>query len=540
MDRKTIIAVALAALILFGYQFYISKHYPDAYNFTPAVSTNDVRENSPDQARSQKPALTMPENKYPLYKPSFEELADAGREITVETDKYIVTLSNIGGCINQIDLKEYPDPLTNNPLRLVDIKTPEEGIFNIEGFNDEQLSRLIYEADKAGHEVTFKADLSNGVQIKKKYNFHNSSNDIELSIYVFNPTETALTQAYSMVAASNIDIPTRLDRRYAQIVSEISGKPRRDNGKKGEGAYIEGYVTYAGLQNKYFSVITKPSAASTGLRMIQTIDDNLISIIEIGQFTLEPNTGASHNYILYVGPSKRNLLKQYKLESAASYGFFGGISQVLVSGLALFQRIFRNWGIAIILLSALVNLILFPLSRKSYESMKKMQEIQPHMEKLRNEHKDNPTRLNKEMMDLYKKYNVNPMGGCLPLFLQIPVFIALYQGLMRSIELRGAKFLWIKDLSMPDAVPLPVSLPMIGNSVNILPVLMAGAMVFQQRLSMRKGAAESAQAKQQQQMMVLMPVIFLFIMYSFPSGLVLYWLTNTLLTMFEQRAIMRS
>lgn len=172
--------------------------------------------------------------------------------------------------------------------------------------------------------------------------------------------------------------------------------------------------------------------------------------------------------------------------------------------------------------------------------MKKMQALQPHMEKLRSEHKDNPHKLNKEMMELYKKYNVNPMGGCLPMLLQLPIFVALYQALMRSLDLRGANFLWIKDLSMPDAVPIPFTLPAIGSSINILPILMAAAMVVQQKISTMKGKAESAQAKQQQQMMVIMPVLFLFIMYNFPSGLVLYWLTNTILTMLEQRAIMRT
>ncbi|MDD5680896.1 MAG: membrane protein insertase YidC, partial [Candidatus Omnitrophica bacterium] len=197
-------------------------------------------------------------------------------------------------------------------------------------------------------------------------------------------------------------------------------------------------------------------------------------------------------------------------------------------------------GIAIILLSILVNMVLFPLSRKSYESMKKMQTIQPHMDRLREVHKDNPQKLNKETMELYKKYDVNPMGGCLPLLLQIPVFIALYQALMKSLELRGSGFLWVKDLSMPDAVPLPLSLPLIGNSINVLPILMTIGMAFQQKFSTPKGAAQSAQQKQQQQMMIIMPVVFLFVMYSFPSGLVLYWLVNTILTMFEQRAIMHS
>ena len=143
-------------------------------------------------------------------------------------------------------------------------------------------------------------------------------------------------------------------------------------------------------------------------------------------------------------------------------------------------------------------------------------------------------------MELYKKYNINPLSGCLPVLLQMPIFIALYQALIKSIDLRGAGFLWIKDLSMPDAVNLAFNIPGLGNTINILPVLMAGAMVFQQHIATKKSTGASAQTKQQQQMMIMMPVLFLFIMYNFPSGLVLYWLINTLLTVLEQHGIMYS
>ena len=133
-------------------------------------------------------------------------------------------------------------------------------------------------------------------------------------------------------------------------------------------------------------------------------------------------------------------------------------------------------------------------------------------------------------MELYRQYNVNPMGGCFPMLLQMPIFIALYQTLMRSVELKGAHFLWIKDLSMPDAAfHLPFTIPFLGNAINLLPILMIGAMILQQQLS-QHGKASSSQADQQKMMARIMPIMFGFIFYNLPSGLVLYWLTNTLLT----------
>ena len=171
--------------------------------------------------------------------------------------------------------------------------------------------------------------------------------------------------------------------------------------------------------------------------------------------------------------------------------------------------------------------------------MHQMKKIQPHIQKLKEIHKDNPQKLNKEMMELYKKYNVNPLGGCLPMLLQMPIFIALYQGLMKSIELKGESFLWIKDLAQPDAVPLPFSLPVIGSSINILPILMVIVMVLQQKITqgLTGSALSDEQASQQKMMMVIMPLMFGFIFYKMPSGLVLYWFTNTILMTIEQTLI---
>ena len=525
------------ALVLFTYQLYIAKYYPTAYTGTaPDVKTDErakeiTLENANISEEAHEELVEIREDKEP---------ALPLKDVIVSTEKYIVTLSNEGGCIKSIVLKEYPHSAAGEIFKLVDIADQEQCIFNMTGLDERNLSKIRYVTNEKDREVIFSTQLKNGLEITKRYVFPNASYHIELELYLHNPTEKALPAAYAIVASSNIDIATKLDRRYTQIVSDISGKARRDNGKKGEGTFIEGVVKYTGLQNKYFSVIAKPSMPTSGAWLKQTEKDNLLSNIEISKFTIYPNTGATHNFLLYAGPTRKDIMDGYDLRSAVSYGFFGGIGDMLLASLKFFHRIFKNWGIAVILLSSFVNLILFPLSRKSYESMKKLQELQPHMEKLRDEHKENPQKLNKEIMELYKKYNVNPMGGCLPILLQMPIFIALYQALMRSLDLRGARFLWIRDLSMPDSIRVPFSIPMIGNSINILPILMAGSMVFQQKLATQKSKVENAQAKQQQQMMIMMPILFLFIMYNFPSGLVLYWLTSTLLTMFGQRAIMRS
>lgn len=162
--------------------------------------------------------------------------------------------------------------------------------------------------------------------------------------------------------------------------------------------------------------------------------------------------------------------------------------------------------------------------------MKEMQLLQPHIEELKCKLKDNPQKLNKEIMELYRQHKVNPFGGCLPLILQMPIFFALYQALMRSIVLKGATFMWIKDLSQPDRLFLfPATIPFIGNEFNLLPIVMAIGMFFQQKVSM-SSATVGSNAEQQKMMLILFPIMFGFIFYHMPAGLVLYWLTNSILT----------
>jgi YidC/Oxa1 family membrane protein insertase len=170
-------------------------------------------------------------------------------------------------------------------------------------------------------------------------------------------------------------------------------------------------------------------------------------------------------------------------------------------------------------------------------SMKQMQALQPKIEELRKVHKDNPQKLNKEMMDLYRIHKVNPLGGCLPLILQIPVFFALYQAMIRSIALKGAHFLWIRDLSQPDRL---FAFTAIGpvKEINLLPILMTAIMLVQQKLSM--SAVSGAVNEQQKIMTIIMPVMFLFIFYNMPAGLVLYWLINSSIMLVNQFKINRA
>jgi YidC/Oxa1 family membrane protein insertase len=188
----------------------------------------------------------------------------------------------------------------------------------------------------------------------------------------------------------------------------------------------------------------------------------------------------------------------------------------LLTTLNLIHAVIPNYGVAIILLTVIVKIIFWPLTHKGTESAKKMQKIQPLVAELREKYKDQPQKMQKAQMALYKEHGVNPMASCLPMLVQLPIFIALFTVLRSAVELRFAPFLWIADLSEPEGLLAGV-LPFPQGGLNILPILMTLTMVLQQRLTPTAGDP------QQQKMMMIMPVVMLFILYSMPSALVLYW-----------------
>jgi YidC/Oxa1 family membrane protein insertase len=230
---------------------------------------------------------------------------------------------------------------------------------------------------------------------------------------------------------------------------------------------------------------------------------------------------AVYSYELYLGPKVIDLLKELNVgaEKMVRFGWFTPIAKILLLFVNLTHKVTKNYGVDIIIISVLLKILFWPLTKKSYVSMKEMQKVQPEMAMLREKYKDDKTRLNREMMDLYKRRKVNPLGGCLPMVVQIPIFFALYWALMGSIELRHAPFIfWIQDLSYRDPI-------------YISPILMGASMVWQQKMTPTVG--DPRQAK----MMMIMPIVFTFLFLSFPSGLVIYWLVTNVLTIGQQYLI---
>jgi len=524
MEKRLITAIALSILIIVAFQYLAVKPAP------PAAGTA-VKETTAPKAVEILPVAepqNLPEEK----------------ELEAVTERYALTFSNIGGSLKSARLKDYKPLNSKEPLELVRIANPKEYIFNIaDSLGGQNFNLIEYKPKSEGLTIVYGAAAKN-FEIRKKYILRNSRYGMDLEISAKNISSEPKEFAYSIIGGAGLTEKSAQDKRFIEASYKIDGKvagfkrPRR-----GERSSNIGIVGWAAMKNKYFSVILKPFAQTRAGFCSDDSDGNLAVGVDSEKVTVQPGSSVEQKYALYIGPSSIPDLKDfgYGVEESINYGIFGGISRFIITVLKVCYRAVRNWGLSIIFLAVLLNLILFPLTVKSFKSMQKMQELQPQMEKLKVQFKDNPQKLNKEIMELYRKYKINPFSGCLPILLQMPIFIALYQALMKSIELRNAGFLWIRDLSSPEAIPLPISFPIIGDSINILPLIMVGAMVVQQKLSTASsGAAVTEEQRQQQKMMlIIMPIMFGFIFYNMPSGLVLYWVVNTILTIVEQAAILR-
>ena len=538
MDTKRlVIAVALSMLIMVSFQSYMAKRYPAHYAKKQPVNTTPT--NGVNSAPSQESLI----DPIPSSIQSKTEALVEEERVEFETRRFLVTFSNIGGSIADIKLKEFTDNTSGEPISLFNMEEPIERIGAISGLiSAPTLYQAPHKIKVYGNEVICTAITKEGLRITKRYIFTDEDTfwfDVKLK----NEGSATLAAGHRITIGSNILAEAPIDKRYVEVDAKVAGKILRDKKvPRSSSELVRGGVpTWVAYRNKYFSGIILPGEGISGYVLRKTNGKEL-SLAAIAQsISLTPYGEVSYKHQLYVGPNSlaRLTSANTELEGLMRVGMLGGVSKILLSTLHFFHRITNNWGGAILLLTLMINIVLSPLTIKSFKSMRKMQQVQPHLEQLRKLHKDNPQKLNKEMMELYKKYKINPMGGCFPMLLQMPVFIALYQTLMKTIELRGANFLWIKDLSLPDAAPLPFSLPVIGNHINILPLLMMGGMFFQQKLSQVKTAGQSEQQKQQQSMMLMMPLIFGVIFYNLPSGLVLYWLTNTVLMMLNQQFIIK-
>ncbi len=324
---------------------------------------------------------------------------------------------------------------------------------------------------------------------------------------------------------------------------KLDGRVKRDPGEGG----FSGILNWAGIHNRYFASIlidmdgffdrVRVEEGRTSGFFNRGGEEYYPEISISGSAGVSGEDPATFTKLIYAGLKEYNTLTGIDPDMAEvfSFGVFGFLSRLFLNFLIRLNAVLGNYGVAIIILTLILQVFMFPLNKKSFKSMKAMKEIQPKMTKLRKKYKDNPQRMNQEIMALYKKHGVNPLGGCLPMLLQLPIFISLFTMLRSSAELRYSAFLWIRDLASADSlfsqVPGLSSVPVIGGG-GPLPLLMGGAMFIQQKMM---GSSEGPQKS----MMYMMPILFTIMFMNFPAGLVLYWFSNSVFTIISQYSISR-
>jgi YidC/Oxa1 family membrane protein insertase len=552
MEKRAIIALALSFLVFLVFMYIGGKtrQVPPPEPVAEQAAKPEAPAPPSEAAQPVAPLTTAPT---PSARPA--------REVVVDTPLYIAVFTESGASLKSFKLKNYresmpfptlfsfslgpvgfeveryqnPQANDNGPYKELVRTDPGQVLPLSLGWEGKQVNlpaTLFYEADQAklslkeneSGVLRFRAVGPEGVTITKTYKFKASAYAFDLEASLANRSGQPLEGHLDLYLTGGED-PGRkgylafagsMDKRYETVAQ----------GKIKESKSFSGDVHWVGLDEGYFFVAMAPTGKGQNTVTVTEPAGGFLTANLMTPQTLPPGQQLTSDYTLYFGPKKLEILKQagLGLEQVVDFGWFHILAMPLLYLLKFLNRFFQNYGWSLVVLTIITRLIFWWPNHKSYKSMKEMQKLQPKVAKIREKYKDDKEAMNKELMALYRTFKVNPMGSCLPMFLQLPVFIALYNILGNAIELRHASFIptlpftdivWLADLSAKD--PLLIT-----------PIVMGATMVIQQKMTPSPG--DPAQAK----MMMFLPIIFTFLFLNFASGLVIYWLVNNVLAIVQQ------
>ncbi len=539
---RAFLAIVLSFLILVGYQYFFAKPAPP-----PPVAPQSqlANESTGKQAPASVPAVIAAGK--PL---STIPLDLNAKDITVDTPFYTAVIKEQGGGFKSFVLKDYRTKMAKDsgPMQLMPSKELADlpVLFTLD--NSESATLPLFKADKSkvvlsaqqeNANLVMTASMPDGIKIVRTLKFHGDSYLIDVEYKVENSTDkpVRISPALSLSNEPFAHASEASAYLFSGPAAYVNGKLVETNSKKlTEGPVVlQGKVSWTGFVDNYFITAAAPTTGDIHTVTVQGSEQQVRSVISEGIQTLPAQGAQVFTYKLYFGPKKIQILEAAGSELAKSvdFGWFDILAKPMLWLLNIFHQYIGNYGVAIILVTILIKLVFWPITQKGMKSMKNMQKLQPKIAKLREKYKNDPATMNQEMMTLYKTYKVNPVGGCLPMVIQIPFFFALYQVLLAAIELRHAPFmLWINDLSAPDRLWIGIDIPYL-HGIPILTLLMGASMYLQ--MKMTPTTADPMQAR----IMQFLPVVFTFMFINFASGLVLYWFINNLLSILQQQLINR-
>ena len=549
MDKRTLLALGLSFLVFLVWSVLFGPKPTDKSTEKQSIPK---KEQSQQEERFHPALEDRPLPAGPKRDLMLETERDA-RDITVETDLYTAIFSGSGPLIKSFKLNNYLSKLEKGaPLKeLIHVKNKDGCGFNL-GFSGQSIPNANWAAYKVNRqsisirtgdqpkELIYEWESPQGIGITTRFVFYADSYKIDLSVIIDNRSEYIIDDSLLLKLAHFPQQTKKSYYAFEGMAFLVGNKLEEVKVKKLKDKLFSGQISWIAYEEAYFmtAIISEEDKKATVKGT--TLPDGEVRITYITpSLNLRQHQKATESFTLYLGPRDLDILKALnkKIEKAINFGWFDIIAKPLLVTLRFFNKYLGNYGISIILLTIIIKILFWPLTHKSYQSMKEMRKLQPMMAKIREKYKGNKQEMQKQLMGLYKTYKINPMGGCLPMIVQIPVFFALFRVLPNSIELRHAPFvLWIKDLSAPDRLfSFPFQIPFMTPpyGIPVLTLIMGASMFLQQKMTPTPG--DPAQAK----MMMLLPIVFTFLFINFPSGLVLYWLVNNILSIAQQYRINR-
>ena len=557
MDRNTIIAIVLSVIVITVGMTINMVFFPPEYVDAGTQTTQTV---DPASMPSGGAVIT-----------AVGEEGDS-QPFTVTTQAFEMTFDPAGASVESIRLLNHRESTTGEPVELLVKDSSGRNAFLLytdESFSDPVDAVFDYVIDDSDDEVVsvvFTRDFeSDGslFQIQKRFAIPKA----EEYLFSVNVAMESLDGNPIPIDSYTLGYDPQVGPWFQQLDNSY-GEYRRamyrevdDNNTHNVTSFDNGLsvvddeqVGWAATNGKYFTVIGVPDQATsyeTSFR--QTTGDSLISQVNSFYFTRTSISGTSFSdvYRYYTGPKLATFLDLYDVQNNNVFGLGGlMLDEVLDSSswlgwlqtllrwvLQFFYRLIPNYGVAIILLTILVKLLIQPISKKGMDSTAKMSALAPKVQELQTKYKDDPQTLNAAMAKLYKDEGISPMGSCLPMLIQFPIFIALYGLLSTHYELRGAMFIpgWIPDLSVPDTVfTLPFNIPFLGNGIHVLPIIYTASMIYSMKVTQATSTQQTGQQGMMKFMTYGMPIIFFFILYNAPSGLILYWTVMNFISILQQ------
>lgn len=531
MEKRALIAIVASMVILFAWQYLFTPKTPQQAT-QPQQTQQTQKQEGQTQTAPGGPATTWHPAAAGQLAPSAMPqvpivLKTPAKLVTVDTSKMTVTLGDLGGGVTSVRLKDYKETVGGREDKeLVQDIAPYQYFPVVSKIATGQTldDAVPFTADKRGdiavsarpETVVLTGKLADGTKVRKIYSFSPDAYSFDLKV------ETEGTDRGGGTFADFAVMSMKEKSSYTFKGPFVySNKKFEQVGKLDKSLNAGTEYQYAGFDEGYFSFIMRPRGVTPGLLVTK------VGVTPVDRLLFTTN---SIDTTLYFVPNKISLLKQLNIDAdkIVNFGWFDIVAKPMLWGMNFSNRFTHNYGIDIILLTILIKIIFYPLSVKSYKSMKNMQKLQPKLAQLREKHKNDKEKLNQEMMGIYKREGINPLGGCLPMVIQIPVFFALYRVLMAAIEFRHAPFmLWINDLAAPEEI-FTIHAAGYALPFRVLPLIMGVTMVIQQKMTPTGG--DPMQAK----MMMLMPIFFTFLFWGFPAGLVLYWLVNNVISIGQQ------